>query len=167
MINPHEWKGGLIALAMAQARPNIPFAFYESWSIDLTSIKRQAKALGNIAWHKSVLDQRKIYCQARVLLVPSQMEEAWGMVASEAQCSGIPIIGSETGGLSEAIGSGGIRLPPNAPITAWLDALDLVWGDRREWQRLSEEALAHSRRPEIQIVTLIDLIENLLASGFR
>lgn len=164
MINPHEWKGGLIALAMAQARPDIPFAFYESWSIDLTNVKRQARALGNIEWHKSVLDSRKIYRDARVLLVPSQMEETWGMVASEAQCSGIPVIGSDIGGLSEAIGPGGIRLPPDAPISAWLDALDLMWRDRPEWQRLSEAALAHAARPEVQLATSIDLLGDLLAS---
>jgi glycosyltransferase involved in cell wall biosynthesis len=166
MVNPHEWKGGLIALAMARERPDIPFAFYESWTIDLTDIKRQAMALRNVTWHKSVLDPRRIYRQARVLLVPSQMEEAWGMVASEAQCSGIPVIGSETGGLIEAIGAGGICVLPNAPLTAWLDAMDSVWRDEEEWKRLSKAALNHAQRPEIRLETSIDHLDNLLTAGF-
>jgi glycosyltransferase involved in cell wall biosynthesis len=167
LVNPYESKGGPLALAMAQARKDIPFAFYESWSVDLTSIKKQALASGNIEWHRSVLDPRKIYRNARVLLVPSQAEEAWGMVASEAQCSGIPVIGSEIGGLSEAIGPGGIRLPPDAPLSVWNDALDLLWRDQREWQRLSDAALAHAARHEIQVATQIDLLDELLESGHQ
>ncbi|WP_371766076.1 glycosyltransferase [Massilia sp.] len=167
LVNPYESKGGPLALAMAQARKDIPFAFYESWSVDLTAIKKQAMASGNIDWHRSVLDPRKIYRNARILLVPSQAEEAWGMVASEAQCSGIPVIGSEIGGLSEAIGPGGIRLAHNAPLSEWLGALDRIWHDQREWQRLSNAALTHAQRHEIQVATQIDLLDNLLESGFR
>jgi glycosyltransferase involved in cell wall biosynthesis len=167
LVNPYESKGGPLALAMAKARKDIPFAFYESWSVDLTSIKRQAQAAGNIEWHRSVLDPRKIYRNARVLLVPSRAEEAWGMVASEAHCSGIPVIGSEIGGLSEAIGPGGIRLSPDAPLCEWLGALDLLWRDEQEWQRLSGAALAYASRYEIQIETQIALLDKLLESGFQ
>ena len=52
----------------------------------------------------------------KILLAPSKWEEAWGRVASEAHCSGIPVVGSRRGGLPEAIGEGGIVLDYDAPL---------------------------------------------------
>src|SRR5262249_21620774 len=57
-------------------------------------------------------DMRTVYCDTRILLVPSQWEdETWGRVVSEAQLSGIPVITSDRGGLPESVGPGGIVLP--------------------------------------------------------
>jgi glycosyltransferase involved in cell wall biosynthesis len=162
MVNLRESKGGAVALAIAEARKNIPFAFYESWSGNTSSLKTRARESGNVEWNSAVLDPRKIYNNARILLVPSQAEEAWGMVASEAQCSGIPVIGSDIGGLTEAIGSGGIKISPEAPIATWLDTVDRLWSDDAEWQRVSDAALAYARRSEIQLENQISILEALI-----
>src|SRR3546814_9881685 len=43
-------------------------------------------------------DMREVYRRTHTLLVPSQWEEAWGRVATEAQFSGIPVLASDRGG---------------------------------------------------------------------
>lgn len=162
MVNPQRSKGGLIALAMAKARPKIPFVFYESWSGDISDIRQQASELPNVEWRMPVLDPRKVYEEARILLVPSQAEEAWGMVASEAQCSGIPVIGSSIGGLIESIGDGGICIAPDAAIEIWLQALDKLWCDSESWLKYSSIARARAQRQEICMEFQISQLDKIL-----
>ena len=59
------------------------------------------------------------YAQARILLVPSVWEEAWGRVVTEAQLSGIPVLASAIGGLPESVGPGGILVPPGSDVEVW------------------------------------------------
>ncbi|MBC7501734.1 MAG: glycosyltransferase [Herminiimonas sp.] len=161
-INPREKKGVLIMLALAEARPDIPFVFYETWSAGSPAIKERAKRAGNIAWRTSVLDPRKVYEEARIVMAPSQWEEAWGKIATEAQLSGIPVIGSDIGGLTESIGDGGIRLPAKAPAAEWLAALELLWDDPIQWEAHSRAALARAQRPEIQLERQIEILDGLV-----
>lgn len=90
----------------------------------LTSIEN----LPNIEWSNRVSDMGKIYFLARVLLVPSQWEEAWVRVATEAQFSGIPVLASDIGALPESVGNGGMLIEPN-DIDAWEIALQNIWND--------------------------------------
>lgn len=162
MVNPQPSKGGLIALALAEARPDIPFVFYEAWSGDISEIRQRARKLPNIEWRGPVLDPRKVYEEARIMLVPSQAEEAWGMVASEAQCSGIPVLGSDIGGLAESIGDGGIRIAPDASVDTWLQGLEQLWNDPERWAAYSTVARKRAQRDEIQIDYQISALDQVL-----
>lgn len=51
---------------------------------------------------KFVDDMEPIYDEMAVLIVPSLWQEAWGLVATEAQIRGIPVIAANIGGLAEA-----------------------------------------------------------------
>jgi glycosyltransferase involved in cell wall biosynthesis len=53
----------------------------------------------------------EVYKKTRVLLMPSQYE-SWGMTATEAMCSGIPVVCTPTPGLSENCGRAGIYIDP-------------------------------------------------------
>ncbi len=169
LINPAPMKGGELALALAERRPNIPFVFQESWSGNslLFDLKKRAIAAGNIEWRRPTFDIREAYSEARILLAPSQLQEAWGRVATEAHFSGIPVIASDCGGLSQAVGPGGILLSPDAPISDWLAALDRMWNDESEWRRLSQRALEYSTREEIdpnyQTTTFRKIIQDSIA----
>lgn len=153
LINPDPKKGGEIAIQMAEARPHIPFVFQESWPSNamLTDLKARAQRAGNVEWRHPVLDVREAYREARILLAPSQWAEAWGRVATEAHFSGIPVIGSDCGGLSEAIGPGGLVVAQDAPLGEWLAALDTLWTDAAAWERYSHEALAYADRQAVQL----------------
>ncbi|MBF9030322.1 glycosyltransferase [Rhodobacterales bacterium HKCCE3408] len=151
MINPVAEKGVERAVEIAARCPDIPFLFVESWLLDDDALRRLKAAIAphsNIRFERRAPDVREIYLRTRLLLAPSVWEEAWGRVASEAQCSGIPVIGSTRGGLPEAIGSGGLALDPDWPVEHWVDAVREVWFDETRYASLSTAARAHSERPE-------------------
>jgi glycosyltransferase involved in cell wall biosynthesis len=83
------------------------------------------------------------------VLAPSVWEEAWGRVASEAQCSGLPVIGSDRGGLPEAIGPGGVVLPFSADTDAWVAEVRRLWDDSAAHDAVSAAARRHACRPEM------------------
>jgi glycosyltransferase involved in cell wall biosynthesis len=156
-INPVEKKGIEIALRLAEERPDIPFDFVECWERDsAVRHSERVRSAKNITWHKSRLDIRKFYGRAKLLLMPSQWEEAWGRVATEAQLSGIPVLASRIGGIPESVGPGGILVEPKAPIGDWLAALSRMWDDKQVYETLAQEALRYSQRPEIQPDLLLD-----------
>ncbi len=165
-INPYPVKGSEVALAVAEQCPDIPFAFIESWGINeelRASLDRRLADLPNVTLTPRTSDMKTVYGKARILLAPSLWEEAWGRVASEAHCSGIPVIGSRQGGLPEAIGPGGLTLDVGAPVTDWVAAVRRLWDDPAEYARLSETALQFSQRPEMrsdhQVSQLLEVLQ--------
>ena len=94
---------------------------------------------------------KTVYGRTRILLAPSKWEEAWGRVASEAHCSGIPVLGSTRGGLPEAVGEGGLTLDYETPADEWARELKRMWSDEPYYARLSADALRFSQRPEMQL----------------
>jgi glycosyltransferase involved in cell wall biosynthesis len=153
MINPHPVKGQEVMLKVARACPDIPFHLVESWPLhseEAESLVRAIARLPNVRFTRRTSDMKSIYGAAKFLLAPSICEEAWGRVATEAHFSGIPVIASDRGGLPESVGPGGVLLDPEGGIEPWIDAVRKMWTDKAFYERMSEAALAYSRRPEIQ-----------------
>lgn len=156
-VNPSPMKGVDLVLALAARRPDIPFDIVESWTLPeqtLRSARARAAALPNVRWLKPRDDMRQVYGHARLLLAPSgvghpEWIEAWGRVATEAQYSGIPVLASNSGGLPEAVGPGGLVVDLNASEDEWLLALGRLWDDRAFYEQCSQAALLHAARPEI------------------
>jgi glycosyltransferase involved in cell wall biosynthesis len=169
-VNPVPKKGVEIALYLAERRPDIPFVFSLAWRIEpgvLRQLRRRARTLGNVEIRKPTHDPATLYRDCRILLVPSQWEEPWPRVASEAQISGIPAIASHVGGLPEAVGPGGILVAPPDSRQAWLDALSTAWDDQKRYEELSSSALEHSRRPEMNPDLVVQRFEGLLAQAIE
>jgi len=59
-----------------------------------------------ISWEGYVADRSTIYDAIDVCVVPSRVEEAFGLVAVEAAMYGIPVIASKRGGLEEIVEDG-------------------------------------------------------------
>lgn len=79
----------------------------------------------------------RLMLSARALLFPSTWEETFGMVAIEGFAAGLPVLGSDLGGIRDTVG----RLDPGSLVAsgpedeeAWVDALRLLdddlWVDR-------------------------------------
>ena len=64
--------------------------------------------------------------------------------------SGIPVLASRVGGLTESVGGGGILVDGNAELSDWDAALARMWDDPAEYGRFSKFALEHSRRADFQ-----------------
>ena len=77
------------------------------------------------------------YAQARLLLVPSVWEEAWGRVVTEAQVSGIPVLAAAIGGLPDPSAPGGILVPPGSGVDVWNAHLREFWSSDPPCMRLS------------------------------
>jgi glycosyltransferase involved in cell wall biosynthesis len=171
-INPVAVKGVDLALQIAALCPQIPFAFVRGWPLGVTQearLKRKIRRLGNVVLLDRRTDMRTIYRDTRILLVPSQWEdETWGRVVSEAQFSGIPVVASDRGGLPEVVGPGGLILGHDAPAALWAEAVTRLWSDPPHYARLSQAALAHSTRsdldPEKQVSTLIHTLQRFLSA---
>lgn len=164
-VNPHPVKGGDIAVSAAAHLPEIPFCFIESWPLgeDIKS-KYQCtlSACRNVTWLPPTSDMRRIYAHTKFVIMPSQFEETWGRVATEAQVSAIPVIASQIGGLPESVGPGGVLLPPTASSNDWASAIKTLWENNGEYDMLSQRATAHSERVEIQPDYLIENVIRLL-----
>jgi glycosyltransferase involved in cell wall biosynthesis len=167
-VNPVPKKGVEIALHLAECRPDIPFVFSLSWRIEpevLRQLRKQTRKLGNVEIRKPTNDPAKLFHDCRLLLVPSQWEEPWARVVSEAQISGIPAIASRVGGLPESVGPGGILVSPRDSKQAWLEALSDVWDNQETYEHLSTRASEHSRRPEMDPDLVVQRFEGLLAQA--
>src|SRR5204862_7081227 len=100
---------------------------------------------------------------ARVLLVPSVTAEGWGRVVREAQASGIPVVATGVGGLPEAVGSGGIVVPPAAGFEGLLRALAMLWDDREAYAVAAERSEHQGADPATSSNTVAPAFERLLA----
>jgi glycosyltransferase involved in cell wall biosynthesis len=169
-VNPVPQKGLDIAFALAGRRPDIPFAFVRCWNLkpsELRALRSRTRSLQNVELRATVDDPAALYGDAKILLVPSVYPEGWPRVISEAQVSGIPAIGSRTGGIPEAIGPGGILVDPEAPIEEWLGALSRLWDDRAAYEECSAYAVGHIGRSEMDSEVIVDRIEGLLSVLIR
>ncbi len=188
MFNPLIRKGGIIFKEIAKRLHNKNFGAVLGWSSLKESpysnsfskkyIKRITESEGskfdgslpiyvdlkdcrNVDIFRSEDDIRTIYKKTRLLLIPSQWEEAFGRVAVEAMINGIPVIGSNVGGLKEAIGKGGILLDKNK-INLWIEEI-LKFDDLDYYKKMSERAKKWVKRnySENKIVEeCINLIKN-------
>ncbi len=153
LINPDPDKGGQLLLQLARARSKYKYLIQESWkgNAQLIEAKQIAMSLGNVEWRAPTQDIREAFREARILIVPSRVEEAWGRVVSEAQVSGIPVIASNIGGLPESVGPGGLLIDPSSGIERWTEAVDSLMLDEQRWNAVSEAARLHARRPEMDV----------------
>lgn len=164
-INPHISKGRDVAFAMVRALPQIPFLFVRSWTLDeegereLQAIERECP---NVTVMQPTRDMKSIYAQSRIVLAPSQWQEAWGRIATEAHFSGIPVLASAIGGLPEAVGPGGILIPPEAPTEDWCAALESVWSDPERYEALADAARTYAGRKIIDPDYILSRFEDQL-----
>ncbi len=166
-VNTVPRKGLEIVLRLAESRPDIPFDLVTSWILrpeQLAALSARAKAAGNISLHSPTPDMRPHYARTRLLLAPSQWEETWGRVATEAQVNGIPVLASDRGGLPEAVGPGGVLLSADAPHEAWLEGLGQLWDDAAAYGRCAAAGLAHSQRVGVQPDAVVAALSQALTT---
>jgi glycosyltransferase involved in cell wall biosynthesis len=149
MVNPIPVKGVEIALELAGRFPRQQFLFVEGWGTDPPIVER-IERLPNATYVRKQIDMRTVYARTRVLIVPSQWQEAFGRVVVEAQASGIPVIASRTGGLPEAVGAGGILIDDYASPARWLTALEGLLEDQSAYRDLSDKAIENTRRFDLR-----------------
>lgn len=138
LINTNENKGGKIFEKIAEAMPNKRFLGV------LGSYDKQVKGnLPNIKYVPNTSEILQYYRQTRILLMPSEYE-SWGRTATEAMCSGIPVICSMAEGLKENCGNAGIYIKDRNDIKSWVNAINKL-DDKKAYEEASRKAKSRSR----------------------
>jgi glycosyltransferase involved in cell wall biosynthesis len=167
-VNPNVRKGVDLALHLAERRPDIPFAFSLSWRLGRSNMRRlrsRVRHLGNVEVREATSSPQRLFRDCRLVIVPTQVPEAWCRVVSEAQINGIPSVASRLGGLPESVGPGGILIDPPDSEQAWLDALSTVWDDDARYAELSRLARQYSLRAELAVGSIVRRFEGLAESA--
>jgi glycosyltransferase involved in cell wall biosynthesis len=165
-INPVPQKGVEVVLEIAARLPWLGFDIVEGWPVrqeQLAHYRSRAAALPNVQWHPVQQDMRPVYARAAVLIVPSQWEEAWGRVVTEAQLNGIPVIASRRGGLPEAVGDGGILVGDFGDPAAWVAALTGLLANPEMLARLRKAAVRRAEAADRPYEIAIGLVDYLMS----
>lgn len=162
-----------LILMANRERPDIPFLIVETRRKLKDALKAlkvpggkpgsafQQQSFRNIVIRPAQFDVKEIYRHTGVLLAPSLWYESWGRVATEAVMNGIPVLASKSGGLPEAVGTGGITLdtpkecsgkpadwltlPSEESCRPWADALYRLYDERTSalWEARCKETAEH------------------------
>ena len=160
-VNPIGRRGVGVVVALAHARPSIPFVIHETTplhSADRGRLRAMVGSLPNVELRHPVADPRALYWDARILLAPYQLSNR-PRVVLEAQSNAIPVLAADVPGLRECVAPGSRMVSPAAPIDDWVEALDELWDDPARYAGAAAAALQHSRRPEVQPPAIVDRFE--------
>jgi glycosyltransferase involved in cell wall biosynthesis len=167
-INPYLRKGVDIAIKIAQLCPDIRFTFagrLPEFEEGYEARKHDLLALENVDMLGVQEDMRNVYGRAKFILAPSRWDEAFGRVACEAAVNGLPTVGSNVGGLPEAIGGGGMLVDPSAGISDWVHAVRTLWDDDTAYAVFRKAAFESARRPSLDNLQQVAAHEAVLAKA--
>lgn len=122
-------------------------------------------------------DILRVYKMTRILLMPSAYE-SWGRTATEAMCSGIPVICTPTPGLKENCGDAAIYIGTPIPISEpgepqadrgrpedWVKAINKVESDYSKYSLLCRQRAAQLD-PNADLERLHDFIMGAAERGY-
>ncbi|MFF5766744.1 glycosyltransferase [Streptomyces tanashiensis] len=116
MINPIPAKGSDLLHDLIRHMPEQHFTLVEGW----WDTAADFAAYPNVTYVPRVYDMEPLYRSHRLLLTPSTVEDAFPRVIVEAALHGVPTVGTDRGGIPEAVGDGGIVLPSTAGPETWV-----------------------------------------------
>ena len=137
MVNPVPDKGSELIHKLADRLPERRFTLVEGWWDTSAEFARHP----NVRYLQRTYDMQSLYAQHQMLLVPSTVEDAFPRVIIEAGLQGLPSIGSEHGGIPEAIGNAGLLAPPD-DVEAWIDTIRAA--EAQDTEELGQRAHARS-----------------------
>ena len=186
-VNPSIEKGvypfARIADELGKRRPDIPILVVESRGTEATvaGCGLELRTHGTVHFMAHTADPRDFWGVTKVCLLPSVWWENQPLVAVEAMVNGIPVIGSDRGGIPETLGNAGIVLPipdritqatrllPTAEeVEPWVQAVIRLWDDADFYQEHRRRALREAMRWDPSVVgpRYVEFFENL-QPGFR
>jgi len=183
-VNPSYEKGvfvfAKIADELGKRRPDIPLLVVEGRGTERTLVDCgiDLRAHRNVSLMGHTPDPRHFWGVTRIALMPSLWWENQPLVAIEAMLNGIPVIGSDRGGIPEALGDAGIvlgippritpatrELPTADEVRHWVKAIISLWDDQDWYADMSRRALAEFGRwaPEVLEPQYVEFFQNLTA----
>jgi glycosyltransferase involved in cell wall biosynthesis len=152
LINLDGNKGGDILRQIAEKMPERKFLGVKGSYSEPLDTGQYTNQPSNVTIMNNTPDIMPVYRQTRILIMPSKYE-SWGRTATEAMCSGIPVISSGTPGLRENCGDAGIYVDRN-DIDGWIKAIKSL---DKGYKQASKKAKDRSR--ELDPVKELDEFE--------
>lgn len=181
-VNPSPEKGvyafARIADELGRRRPDIPLLVVEGRGTERTLVDcgLDLRVHGNVHLMRHTSDPRHFWGLTRILVLPSLWWENQPLVAIEAMVNGIPVIGSDRGGIPETLGDAGIvlglpsrlmsltrELPTAREVEPWVKAIIGLWDDPAWYAEQGRRAVAESRRwaPEVLEPQYVQFFESV------
>lgn len=90
---------------------------------------------------QDMLEIKHLYSQAHIFFMPTRAE-TYGIVFCEANSFGVPVVTTDTGGVSSIIENGhnGFLLPIEATISDYVEVIEKLISDQNLYQEMSENA---------------------------
>lgn len=151
-------KGPNIFLDIATAMPDRPFLLVGPLPND--AVRNRAELLENVEYTGWVDDMSTVYERTKLLLVPSIYQEGSPRVIVEALCAGIPIVGSNRGGIPETVGVAGETVEDIRDIPMWCDRITKVLDEYDSYT-----ATTSGEAVRFNVEDRIDDFERLLADA--
>lgn len=143
LINLSKHKGSDIFIEIAKRMPDIKFLAVGHGN-QYTNINE----ISNLHHIPQTTNMREIYSETDILLMPSEnssnFKESWGMVATEAMCSGIPVIATPTDGLKENLDYAGLFIK-RENIDEWIEMIYKLKNDRAFYNKISNKCKLRSK----------------------
>lgn len=152
-----ELKGVRHLVSVAKKLPEIEFIFIGTGPL-ADFLDREAHVVRNIKFMGAVPNQglNRYYNAADVLCITSQYEEGFGRVVMEAVACGIPVVGSNKGGLKEALNDS-VSILVEPTVENLTQAILKLYGDRGYYLRLKNNcrlyALAKFGKENADLIT--------------
>jgi glycosyltransferase involved in cell wall biosynthesis len=181
-VNPAYEKGvyvfARIADELGRRRPDIPLLVVEGRGSErtLADCGLDLRVHGNVNLMSNTPDAREFWGVTRLCLMPSLWWENQPLVAIEAMINGIPVVGSNRGGIPETLGSAGItldlpdritpftcELPTAEEVRPWIEATIRLWDDPVAYGEQRRLAHVESQRwaPEVLEPAYVRFFTNL------
>jgi glycosyltransferase involved in cell wall biosynthesis len=110
MINPCAVKGISVFLAIARQLATRQFGVVPGWGTTAGD-RRALESFPNVQFLPNARHIDDVLARTRILLMPSLWYEGFGLIVMEAMLRGIPVISSNSGGLTEAKRGTGYVIP--------------------------------------------------------
>lgn len=142
IVKPTKRKGADIFLKIAESLHDKEFVAVGGDETVMN--KKVINSHPNVKFVKWTDDIEEIYAKTKILLAPSEWPEPFGRVIIEAGINGVPSIASNRGGLSEAVGDGGILIDDIYDIDKWIKSIEFIEDDE-VYRKIAEKAIANAR----------------------
>ena len=159
LINLDGNKGGEILRQIAERMPDRKFLGVMGSYSEPASEGQHTKQPSNVTVVPNTPAIMQYYQQTRILIMPSKFE-SWGRTATEAMCSGIPVICNPTPGLKENCADAGIYVDRD-DIDGWVNAIKKL-DSEKTYKTWSEKAKKRSR--ELDPTKELKMLEEWIAA---
>ena len=155
-VNPIEPKGIDITLEVAENMPEREFLIVGNEGPQ--HLMNEIENLPNVEFGGFYEDMKSVYRQAGIVLFPSR-EEAFGRISVEAGYSGIPVITSGVGGLSESMSVQKLNVKNNTPED-YISKIKEVENNYEEYSELSRENAEKLYKESLESMKTVLGLEN-------